>query len=108
MASPYNELVIMPVADESGVLAALGISTTPVPLYTADDPTPRTQSASWFNTSWTAVIDTAIETPVTGARTVFPNSTFIKWHKTNPNDPQWPKINPQDVLVSLGLTTSST
>lgn len=107
MPSPYNYLVITPNADAVGVNAATGI-TLDVPVYTEADPPTRSQTHAWANTSFTAALETAIETPTTGARAVFPNSVFIKWHKTNWNDPQWPKINPQAELVSRGLTTSAT
>lgn len=105
MASPYNYLIITPNADISGVNSALGV-TLNVPVYTTADPTPRTQTHAWLNTSYTEALDTAIETPDTGARAAFPNSVFIKWHKVNWNDPQWPRINPQTELANRGLTTN--
>lgn len=107
MASPYNYLIITPIADQSGVASATGV-TINVEVYTLADPTPRNQTHAYANTSWTQALNDSIETPDTGARAVFPNSVFIKWHKVNLNDPQWPKINPQTELANRGLTTSPT
>lgn len=109
MPSPYNFLIITPNADTAGVAAAIGV-TINVPVYTQADPTPREQTHAYANTSWTQALDDAVETPDTGARATFPDSVFIKCHKVNPNDPQWPKVNPQTVLANHvpPLTTNST
>lgn len=107
MPSPYNYLIIVPNDDLSGVNAALGINLD-VPVYLESDPTPRDPWGCWLNTSFTDALFAAIETPDTGARAVFTACEFIKWHKQNWSDPQWPRINPTAKLAEFGLTPSAT
>lgn len=99
MPGLYKYLIIAPNADQAGVQSATGLHTG-TNLYVAADPSPRTKWGGWTSTSFSAPQEMAIETPSTGARAMFPATTFIKYHATNPNDPTWPKISPSAELAS--------
>lgn len=91
--------IIVPNADEAGVASATGFTFTS-PLYTAADPAPRTATHKWIGTPFTPAQETAIETPVTGARAVFTDSVFEQYNrKTQPGFPQ-------QRIAELGLTTN--
>lgn len=100
MPSPYQYHIITTLADHDGVLADTGFNAD-IPLYTASDPTPRTQTHARCASVFTPVQEAAIEDPG-GARDTYPNSDFAKYHRVTE------KNVPNDRLAALGLTTSQT
>ena len=101
MPGLQNYSIITPNSDRVGVLSATGFDAD-IPLYTASDATPRTQTHSRCNTSFTTLQEALIEAPVTGARDVFPNSDFVQYNRKTQS------TTPADRLLALGLTTSPT
>lgn len=108
--STLNELVIAPIADIAGVLAATTIAGTPptpgfncaVPLYTIAHPIPRTQTHGWTGTAFTSDQEDAVEDPGTGARAMFPNTEFLQYNRVTQRGV------PNARLLARGLTTSPT
>lgn len=101
MAGAMQYLIMAPMADIAGILADTGYNVD-IPLYTEADPTPRTQTHARCAAPFDSVQEASIETPVTGARDVYPNSLFEQYNRVTQRGV------PAQRLIDWGLTTSPT
>lgn len=101
MAGLVHYFAVVENASEAGVASATGFVFSSL-LFTASDAAPRTATHKYIGTPFNGAQESAIETPVTGARAVFPwpNAYFEQYNRKT--EGHIPALR----LLELGLTTN--